>query len=139
MVSSGTYDISNRNELCILYFIDAQICTFSYAQRYSPSQNKTHSYRSSYHNKRCCFQYFNLQVILFNIDYTIVFTNLHKLFCQFINWTNWIKSGKLMDYCWISCQNMADMKKVYDNLIIINLVHALKLKIIPNYRLRNWI
>ena len=33
MVSSGTYDISNRNELCILYFIDAQICTFSYAQR----------------------------------------------------------------------------------------------------------
>ena len=26
-----------------------------------------------------------------------------------------------MDICWISCQVMADMKKVYDDLIIINL------------------
>ena len=26
-----------------------------------------------------------------------------------------------MDNCWISCQVMADMKKVYDDLIIINL------------------
>ena len=26
-----------------------------------------------------------------------------------------------MDDCWISCQIMADMKKVYDDLIIINL------------------
>ena len=26
-----------------------------------------------------------------------------------------------MDNCWLSCQVMADMKKVYDNLIIVNL------------------
>ena len=26
-----------------------------------------------------------------------------------------------MDNCWISCQVMADMEKIYDNLIIINL------------------
>jgi hypothetical protein len=26
-----------------------------------------------------------------------------------------------MDNCWISCQVMADMKKVYDDLMIINL------------------
>ena len=26
-----------------------------------------------------------------------------------------------MDNCWLSCQVMADMKKVYDDLIIINL------------------
>ena len=26
-----------------------------------------------------------------------------------------------MDNCWISCQVMADMKKVYDDIIIINL------------------
>ena len=32
-----------------------------------------------------------------------------------------INSGKFMDHCWISCQVMADMKKVYDDLIIINL------------------
>ena len=51
----------------------------------------------------------------------IVYTNLHELFCQFISWTNWVNSGKFMDNCWISCQVMADMKKVYDNLIIINL------------------
>ena len=46
---------------------------------------------------------------------------LHELFCQFISWTNWVNSGKFMDNCWISCQVMTDMKKVYDDLIIINL------------------
>ena len=51
----------------------------------------------------------------------IFYTNLHELFCQFISWTNWVNSGKFMDNCWISCQVMADMKKVYDNLIIVNL------------------
>ena len=51
----------------------------------------------------------------------IFYTNLHELFCQFISWTNWVDSGKFMDNCWISCQVMADMKKVYDELIIINL------------------
>ena len=29
-----------------------------------------------------------------------------------------------MDNCWISCQGTADMKKVYDNLIIINLYNV---------------
>ena len=43
------------------------------------------------------------------------------MFCQFISWTNWVNSGKFMDNCWISCQVMADMKKVCDDLIIINL------------------
>ena len=62
-----------------------------------------------------------VQVILFEIDCTIFYTNLHELFCHFISWTNWVNSGKFMDNCWISCQVMADMKKVYNNLIIINL------------------
>ena len=43
------------------------------------------------------------------------------MFCQFISWTNWVNSFKFMDNCWISCQVMADMKKVCDDLIIINL------------------
>ena len=42
-------------------------------------------------------------------------------FFQFISWTNWVNSGKSMDSCWISCQVMAEMKKVYDDLIIIRL------------------
>ena len=65
--------------------------------------------------------YLLIQVILFEIDCAIFYTNLHELFCQFISWTNWVNSGKFMDNCWISCQVMADMKKVYDDLIIINL------------------
>ena len=52
-----------------------------------------------------------VQVILFEIDCTIVYTNLHELFCQFISWTNWVNSRKFMDNCWISCQFMADIKK----------------------------
>ena len=51
------------------------------------------------------------------------FTNLHELFCQFISWTNWVNSGKCMDHCWISCQVRADMKKVYDDIIMINLYY----------------
>ena len=62
-----------------------------------------------------------VQVILFEIDCAIFYTNLHKLFCQFISWTNWVNSGEFMDNCWISCQVMADMKKDYDHLMIINL------------------
>ena len=62
-----------------------------------------------------------VQVILFEIDWAIFCENLHELFCQFISWTNYVNSGKFMDNCWISCQVMADMKKVYDHLIIINL------------------
>ena len=57
----------------------------------------------------------------FDIDCAIFYTNLHELFCQFIIWTNWVNSGKHMDNCWISCKLMADMKKVCDDLIIINL------------------
>jgi len=64
-----------------------------------------------------------LQVILFEIDCAIVYTNLHELFCQFTSWTNWVNSGKFMDNCWISCQAMADMKKVYDDLIKKSLLH----------------
>ena len=61
------------------------------------------------------------QVILIEINYAICYTNLHELFCQFISWTNWINSGKSMEKCWISCQAMADKKKKYNDLIIINL------------------
>ena len=63
----------------------------------------------------------SLQFILFEIGCTIFYTNLHKLLCQFINWTNWLNSSKFMDNCWISCQIMADMKKVYNDLTSINL------------------
>ena len=62
-----------------------------------------------------------VQVILFEIDCTIVYTNLHELFCQFISWKNWVNSGRFMDNCWILCQVMADTEKIYDDLIIINL------------------
>ena len=65
--------------------------------------------------------WYYIQVIPFEIDCAIFYTNLHELFCQFISWTNWVNYGKFMDNCWISCQVMADMKKVYDDLIIINL------------------
>ena len=43
------------------------------------------------------------------------YTKLHELFCKCISWTNSVNSGKSMDNYWISCQVMADMKKVYDN------------------------
>ena len=62
-----------------------------------------------------------VQVILFEIDCAIFYTNLHELFCQFISWTNWVNSGKFMDNCWISGQVMADMENLYDDLININL------------------
>ena len=70
-----------------------------------------------------------VQVILFEFDCTTFFTNLHELFCQFISWTNWVNSGKFMDNCWISCQVMADMKKVYNDLIIVNLYLVRKFKL----------
>ena len=64
---------------------------------------------------------FVVQVILFEIDYAIFYTNLPELFCQFISWTNWVNSGKFIDKCSISCQVMADMENLYDDLITINL------------------
>ena len=77
------------------------------------------------------FHLFNLigwreQVILFEIDCAIFYTNLHALFCHFISWTNRVNFGKFMDNCWISCQVMADMNKVYDDLININLYYHQK-------------
>ena len=66
-----------------------------------------------------------IQVILFEIDCAIFYTNLHELFCQFISWTNWINSGNFMDNCWMPCQVMADMEKFYDDFIIINLYRKL--------------
>ena len=65
-----------------------------------------------------------VQVILFEINCMIFYTNLHELVCQFIRWTNWVNSGKFMDNGWISCQVMADMEKFYDDLIIINLYNS---------------
>ena len=75
-----------------------------------------------------------VQVILFEIDCEIVYTNLQELFCQFISWTNWVNSGKFMDNCWISCQVIADMKNVYNHLIIINLYIQYTVKWSTNYR-----
>ena len=64
-----------------------------------------------------------------NISYRLFFLRSIAQFltqiCQFISWTNWVNSGKFMDNFWISCQVMADMKKVYDDLIIINLFQIL--------------
>ena len=56
-----------------------------------------------------------------NTNTYFFYTNLHELFCQFISWTNWVNPGKFMDNCWISCQVMDDMEKLYKDLIIINL------------------
>ena len=64
-----------------------------------------------------------VQVILFEINCAIFYTNLHELFRQFISWTNWVNSGKFMDNCCISCQVTAGMKKVYNDLTIINLYY----------------
>ena len=50
--------------------------------------------------------------LLFFYYCAILYTNVHVLVCQFINWTNWVNSGKFMDNCWISCQVMADMKNM---------------------------
>ena len=54
-----------------------------------------------------------VQVILFEIDCTIFYTNLHEFFCQFISWTNWVNSGKSMDICWISSIVIADIINLY--------------------------
>ena len=43
------------------------------------------------------FRVYTHRFFLFEIDYTIFYTNLHKLFCQFISWTNCVKSGKLLN------------------------------------------
>ena len=73
-------------------------------------------------NKHLFIDFFLVvQVILFEIDCAIFYTNFHELFCQFIKWTKFGNSGKSMDNCWMSCQVMDDMKKVYDDLAIINL------------------
>ena len=46
---------------------------------------------------------------------------LHKITWIVLSVSKWVNSGKFMDNCCISCQIMADMKKGYDDLIIINL------------------
>ena len=65
-----------------------------------------------------------LQVILFEIGCVIFYTNLHELFFS-VHKVN--KLGKIL----VNCQVMADMKKVYDDLIIIYLyVHTF----LPDFR-----
>ena len=75
-----------------------------------------------------------LQVILFEIDWAIFYANLHELSVH--DWTNWVTSGKFMDIWWILCQVMADLKKVYDDLIIISL-YVEPLFLIRKKKLRN--
>ena len=53
-----------------------------------------------------------VQVILFEIECAIFYTNLHELFSQFMRLTVWVNFGKFMDNCWISGQGMADMEKI---------------------------
>ena len=55
---------------------------------------------------------------------------LQTRWIELISWTNWVNSGKFVDNCWISCQVMADMKQVYDDLIIINLYEYHKCRIL---------
>ena len=46
------------------------------------------------------------------------YSNFHELFCQFISWTNWVNFGNSAEYhvkLWLI------WKKVYDDIIIINL------------------
>ena len=47
--------------------------------------------------------------------------NFLRKFTWIVSWTNWVNSGRFKDNYWISCQFMVDMRKVYDDLIIINL------------------
>ena len=42
--------------------------------------------------------YFYIQVILFEIDCAILYTNLHALFCQFISLTNWVNLWTFAEY-----------------------------------------
>ena len=42
--------------------------------------------------------YFWVQVILFDIDCAIFYTNSHELFCQFITWTNWVNLWTIAEY-----------------------------------------
>ena len=62
-----------------------------------------------------------LQVILYEIDCVIFYSNLHELSCQFISWRNWVNFGKFIDNCWISSQVMTDSENFYNDLIIISL------------------
>ena len=54
-----------------------------------------------------------IQVILSEIDYTIFYTNLHELFCQFISWTHLVNFGKLLNI--MSYQAMAYLRKAVVN------------------------
>ena len=89
---------------------------------FTRSYNQFPNYESKYFSSYMANSKNLLQVILFEIDCAIFYTNLHELFCQFISWTNWVNSGKFIDNCWILRQVM---KKVYHDLIIINLYKSL--------------
>ena len=81
-----------------------------------------------------CINWKNTKLFFLRSTAHFFYINSHELFCQFISWTNWVNSGKFMDSCWISCQVMADMKKVFDDLIINNLYRVSSV-----LRLTNWV
>ena len=59
-----------------------------------------------------------VQVILFEIDCAIFYTNLHELLGQFISWANWVNLWTIAEYhvkLWLIWNFF------YDDLIIINL------------------
>ena len=81
----------------------------AYGVRYS-----THAFRTKDPEETLFYRMVSFTGYSFWDQLRIFYTNLHELFCQLISWTNRVNSGKFMDNCWISCQVMADVKKVYD-------------------------
>ena len=70
---------------------------------YSPKTYMLIDFLESFNPPWYGFNLWNeVQVILFEIDCAIFYTDLHDFFCQFISWTNWVDSGKFMDNYWIS-------------------------------------
>ena len=87
-------------------------CVFSFIKIHQNWYESFFSFSNAVHANWGYFMSSKLfgQVILYEIDWAIFYTNLHELFCKFISWTNWGNFDKFMDNWWISCQVMADMK-----------------------------
>ena len=78
------------------------------------SRNKIIIYKKSTLFQPKYGRIFLLQIILFEIDCAVFYTNLHELFWQFKSQTNWVNS----EY---HVKLWADMEIFYDDLIIIDL------------------
>ena len=103
-------------KLTLVMMITTYFSSFFYHDSSNENRYRLFLLRSTH-----CFASLLKQMYDYCSDYAIFSKNVHKLFCQLISWTNWVNSGKFMDNCWISCQVMADMKKIYEDLITNNL------------------